>query len=135
MLYPKLTKYKKMHKGNLRGKNALNINMPIGNIGLISLESCWLYSKQIEAALKVINRHIKKYGKCILKVFPDQSRTARPSESRMGSGKGEIKHWVAKIKKNTLIFELINVPLSIADAAFKECSYKMPVKTQIKLNR
>jgi large subunit ribosomal protein L16 len=131
-MQPKKTKYNKMHLKSLYGSAFKNCTLKIGNYGLQSLDKFWLCSKQIEAALKVLNRDIKKYGSCILRIFPDQTRTVRPSESRMGSGKGSVKFWSAKVLPNTILFELLgNIPEDLAYKSLKHASKKLPIKTKI----
>jgi large subunit ribosomal protein L16 len=132
IMQPKKTKYNKMHLKSLSGFSLNNTTLTKGMYGLQALERIWLSSKQIEAALKVINRDIKKYGICILRIFPDQTRTVRPSESRMGSGKGTVQFWSAKVLPNTIIFELLgNIPEDIVYNTLKHASKKLPIKTKI----
>lgn len=129
---PKEVKYAKMHRGSLRGQARKNCNLVYGNIGLQSIKPFWLSSNQIEASLKTINKAIKRYGKCILRVFPNCSRTIRPTESRMGSGKGDVSYWVAKVKKNTIVFELTReVPDAVGKLAFKLALSKLPACLRI----
>jgi len=131
MLNPKKTKYRKMHRGRLKGKALSNNKLHFGNYGLQALEPVWLTSKQIEASRRTISRYTKKNGKLWINVFPDKSVTARAEESRMGSGKGSVDHWVAVIKPNTILFELSTPLKEIAIKALKIASYKLPIKTRI----
>ncbi len=135
MLSPKRTKYRKMHRGRLKGTASRNNKLNYGSYGLQSLESVWLTSRQIEAARLVITRYIKKTGKLWIKVFPDKSVTARAKESRMGSGKGAVEFWVAIIKPGNILFEISNISNEIANKALKIASYKLPIKTKILISK
>ena len=132
MLSPKRTKYRKMHRGRLRGKACRNNRLVHGAYGIQALEPVWLTSRQIEAARRTITRATKRSGKLWIKVFPDKSVTARAEESRMGSGKGAVDYWVVVIKPGNIIFELSGtVPLAIAKRALKIACYKLPIKTRV----
>lgn len=131
MLQPKNTKFRKMHRGRLSGKPTTNKTLAFGDIGLQALESSWITGAQIEAARKVISRYTKRTGKVWIKIFPDKSVTERPVDSRMGSGKGNVKEWVAIIKTGQLIFELIGVDKEISKKALLQAGYKLPIKTKI----
>lgn len=131
MLQPKNTKFRKMHRGRLSGKPTTNKKLVFGDIGLQALESSWITGAQIEAARKVISRYTKRTGKVWIKIFPDKSVTERPVDSRMGSGKGNVKEWVAIIKSGQLIFELLGVDKEISKKALTQASYKLPIKTKI----
>ncbi len=131
MLNPKRTKYKKMQRGRLKGKASRNNHLNFGEFGIQALESIWLTSNQIEATRKTISRYTKKTGKLWIKVFPDKNFTARAEESRMGSGKGAVSYWAAKVKRGNILFEISGVSLEIALEALKIASYKLPIKTKI----
>lgn len=131
MLSPKQTKYKKMHRGRLKGKACRNIKLNQGSFGLQALEPVWLTSRQIEAIRKTISRYTKRSGKLIIKVYPDKSVTARAEESRMGSGKGGVKYWVVSIQPGTILFEVKDVSKEIAIEALKIASYKLPIRSKI----
>jgi len=131
MLQPRKTKYLKVHRAQSKGKASKNNKIIFGSFGLKSLESCWITSKQIEASRRILSRSTKKIGKFWIKIFPDLSITKKPISSRMGSGKGSVKFWVAAVKKNHLLFELDSVTKKKAVDLFKSISYKLPVKTQI----
>ncbi len=133
MLNPKKTKYKKMQRGRLKGKASRNNFLHYGDFAIQALEPAWLTSRQIEAARKTISKYTKKTGKLWIKVFPDKPVTARPKESRMGSGKGSVDYWAAVIKPGNLIFELSGVSKELALEALRVARYKMPVKTKILL--
>jgi large subunit ribosomal protein L16 len=131
MLSPKKTKYRKMHRGRLKGKATRNNKLNYGNFGLQALEPVWLTSRQIEAVRRTISKYTKRTGKIWIKIFPDKSVTARAAESRMGSGKGAVDYWVAVIRPGTILFELYGVSKDVALEAFRVAAYKLPIKTRI----
>jgi large subunit ribosomal protein L16 len=131
MLSPKKTKFRKMHRGRLTGKACRNNKLTYGDYGLQSLEPTWLSGKQIEAVRRTISRYTKRSGQLWIKVFPDKSVTARAEESRMGSGKGAVDHWVVVIQPGTVLFEIAGVTKEVALDALKNASYKLPMKTKI----
>ena len=131
MLSPKRTKFRKMHRGRMKGKACRNNKLTYGNFGIQALEPVWLTSRQIEAVRRTISRYTKKTGKLWIKVFPDKSVTARAEESRMGSGKGSVEYWVVVIKPGNILFEVTGVSQEIATEALKIASYKLPMKTRI----
>ncbi len=131
MLSPKKTKYRKMQRGRLKGKACRNNNLNYGGFGLQALEPVWLSSRQIEATRRTISRYTKRAGKLWIKIFPDKSVTARAEESRMGSGKGAVDHWVAVVKPGNILFEVAGVSKDLALKALKIASYKLPIKTKI----
>jgi large subunit ribosomal protein L16 len=130
IMSPKKTKYRKFHRGHLRGKATRGNIITFGDYGLQSLKPCWITSKQIEATRRAISRYTKRDGKLWVKIFPDKSVTARAAESRMGSGKGAVDHWVAIVKPGTVLFELSGVTTETAKKALKLASYKLPIKTK-----
>ena len=130
MLSPKRTKFRKQHRGRMRGKAYRNNKISFGEYALQSQECGWITSRQIEATRRTITRSIKRGGKLWITVFPDKPITARAAESRMGSGKGAVDYWVAVIKPGTILFELAGVPVSAARTAMRLASYKLPVKTK-----
>lgn len=131
MLSPKRVKFRKMHRGRLKGKASRNNKLHHGEYGIQALEPVWLTSRQIEAVRRTISRYTKRAGKIWIKVFPDKSVTARAEESRMGSGKGAVDYWVVVIKPGTVLFELAGIPKDIAIQALKIATYKLPIKTRI----
>jgi large subunit ribosomal protein L16 len=131
MLSPKRTKFRKHHRGRLKGKACRNNTLTYGEYGIQALEPVWLTSRQIEAVRRTISRYTKRTGKLWIKVFPDKSVTARAEESRMGSGKGAVEYWVVVIRPGTVIFEVAGVPKDVAMEALKIACYKMPIKTKI----
>ena len=130
IMSPKRTKYRKFHRGHLRGKATRGNTITFGEYGLQALEPCWITSRQIEATRRAISRYTKRDGKLWIKIFPDKSVTARAAESRMGSGKGAVEYWVAVVKPGTILFELGGVAVEKAKAALKLAAYKLPIKTK-----
>ncbi len=129
-LQPNRVKYKKIKKGKLvkfSYKNRLNF----GTIGLKALESGFISARQLESARQAIVRKIKKKGKLWIKIFPSLPITKKPAEVRMGKGKGNVSHWVAKIRGGSVLFEVCGINRKNAIKAFKTGSAKLPVKTQI----
>lgn len=130
MLSPKRTKFRKQHRGRLKGKVFNGNNINFGDYAIQALEPTWLTSRQIEATRRTITRYTKRGGKLWITIFPDKPITARAAESRMGSGKGAVDYWVAVIKPGTILFELSGVPLKLAKDAMQIASYKLPIKTK-----
>ena len=128
MLSPKRTKFRKHHRGRMRGKAYRNNTISFGDYALQSQECGWITSRQIEATRRTITRSIKRGGKLWITIFPDKPVTARAAESRMGSGKGAVDYWVAVIKPGTILFELAGVPLEAAETAMRLAAYKFRVK-------
>jgi len=131
MLSPKRTKYRKHHRGNMRGKALRGNKLSFGTIGLQATEPGWITSRQIEAARRVITRTARRGGKLWIRVFPDKPVTFRAAETRMGSGKGNVEYWVAVVKPGKVLYEITGVAELVARSAMKTASYKMPVKTRI----
>lgn len=131
MLIPKKTKFLKMHRGRLKGLAKKNNKIFYGEYAIQALEPTWLTSNQLEAIRKTISRYTKRTGKLWIKIFPDKSVTARPNESRMGSGKGSVNFWVAIVKPNHILLELGHISKILAYKALKMVSYKLPIKTRI----
>jgi|TARA_B100001142_G_C14293331_1_gene639835 large subunit ribosomal protein L16 len=130
-MIPKRTKYRKFHRGRMRGVATRGNKITFGDYGLQALEPVWITSRQIEATRRTITRYTKRGAKLWIKIFPDKSVTARAAESRMGSGKGSVDYWVATVKPGTILFELAGVSEEVAKAALKLASYKLPIKTKI----
>jgi len=130
MLSPKRTKYRKFHRGRMRGKASRGNQISFGDYALQALEPTWITSRQIEAARRTITRYTKRGASLWIRIFPDKSVTARAAESRMGSGKGAVDYWVAVIKPGTILFEIASVPEEIARSAFNLAAYKLPIKTK-----
>jgi large subunit ribosomal protein L16 len=130
MLLPKRTKYRKQHRGRMKGRAGRGNTLSFGEFGLQALEPCWMTSRQIEAARRAIVRHVKRGGKLWIRVFPDKPVTSKPAETRMGGGKGAVDHWVAVVKPGRMIFEIAGVPEEAAREAMRLASHKLPIKTR-----
>ena len=130
MLSPKRTKYRKYHRGRLRGTKIRGNEICFGNFGLQALEPTWITSRQIEAARRTITRYTKRGASLWIRIFPDKTVTARAAESRMGSGKGAVDYWGAVIKPGTIIVEVGSVPEEVARGALNLAAYKLPIKTK-----
>jgi large subunit ribosomal protein L16 len=130
MLTPKRTKYRKFHRGRMKGKASRGNSIIFGDYGLQALEPAWITSRQIEATRRTITRNSKRGGKLWIKIFPDKSVTFRAAESRMGSGKGSVDHWVSVVKPGTVLFELSGVSEDVARTSLKLAAYKLPIKTK-----
>jgi len=130
-MIPKRTKYRKFHRGRMRGIATRGNTVAFGDYGLQALEPVWITSRQIEATRRTITRYTKRGAKLWIKIFPDKSVTARAAESRMGAGKGSVDYWVAVVKPGTVLFELSGVSDEVAKAALKLAAYKLPIKTKI----
>ena len=130
MLMPKRTKYRKQHRGRMKGRAGRGNSLSFGEYGLQALEPCWMTSRQIEAARRAITRHVKRGGKLWIRVFPDKPVTARAAETRMGKGKGSVEYWVAVVKPGRMIFELAGVPEEDAREAMRLASHKLPIRTR-----
>lgn len=130
-LQPKKFKYKNLKKGKLTKFEFKSNKLTFGEIGLKSERSGFINSRQIESARRAITRKIKRKGKVWIKIFPDFPVTSKPTESRMGKGKGNLSHWAAKIKGGTVLFEICGVPKKTAIEALKSGGHKLPIKTII----
>ena len=131
MLLPKKTKFRKVHRGRRAGLSKGQTQVQFGDFGLKSLEAAWITNRQIEAARIAMTRKIKRGGKVWINVFPDKSVTAKPAETRMGSGKGSPEHWVAVVKPGRVMFELAGVPEPLAREALELAGTKLSVKTKV----
>ena len=129
MLQPKRVKYRKVHRGHLRGKSTSGNTVAFGEFGLKANESAWLSARQIEAARRVLVRYSRRGGKLWIRVFPDKVVTKKPAETRMGGGKGAPDHWVAVVKRGRVIFELGGLSESLAKEAMHLAAYKLPIAT------
>jgi large subunit ribosomal protein L16 len=130
MLMPKRTKYRKQFRGRMRGTAARGNQVQFGDYGLQSLSASWITSRQIEAARRAIVRYVKRGGKVIIRIFPDKPVTQKAAETRMGSGKGAVDHWVAVVRPGTMLFEMTGVTEDQAREAFRLAGHKLPVATQ-----
>ena len=131
MLLPKKTKFRKVQRGRRQGVSKGQTQVQFGDYGLKSLEAAWVTNRQIEAARIAMTRKIKRGGKVWINVFPDKSVTAKPAETRMGSGKGSPEHWVAVVKPGRVMFELAGVPEPLAREALELAGTKLSVKTKV----
>ncbi len=130
MLMPKRVKHRKVHRGNMRGKATRGNFVAFGDYGLQALEPGWVDSRQIEAARRAITRYVRRGGQIWIRIFPDKSVTAKPAETRMGSGKGAPDHWVAVVKPDRIMFEIGGVREEVAIEALRLAGHKLPVKTR-----
>ena len=131
LLQPKKSKYKKSHKGRLKKFDYKSNRLKFGTIGLKAAESGTISSKQLESARQAITRKIKRQGKLWLRIFPNLPITKKPTEVRMGKGKGAVDYWAAKVRGGTILFEMCGVTSFAAAAAFRTGSAKLPIKTLI----
>ena len=131
MLMPERTKYRKQHRGRMRGKAYRGSSLSFGDYGIKALEPCWLTSRQIEAARIIVTQATQKTGKFWIRVFPDKSVTKKPAETRMGSGKGDVDHWVAVIKPGRILYEFIGVTEEEAKRVANLVSAKLPIKIKL----
>lgn len=130
LLAPSRTKYRRQHRGRMKGEAHRGATIAFGEYGLQALEACWMEARQIEAARIALTRFMKRGGKVWIRVFPDKPITAKPAETRMGSGKGAVDHWVAVIKPGRIIFEIAGVSEEVAKEAVRLASHKLPVRTR-----
>ena len=131
MLLPKRVKYRRVHRGRLTGKATRGTVVNYGDFGLQALEPAWITSNQIEAARIAMMRHIRRGGKVWIRVFPDHPITAKPLETRQGSGKGAPVGWCAPVKPGRILYEIKGVSLELAKEALTRAAHKLPVKTVI----
>ena len=133
MLQPKRVKYRKTHKGHLRGKAQTGNIVIFGDFALQALESAWVTSQQIEAARRAITHYIRRGGKVWIRIFPDKPVTKKPAETRMGGGKGPPDHWVVVVKPGRILFEMGVVNEEADRGAMRLASYKLPIGTRFVL--
>lgn len=131
MLQPKRVKYRKQHRGRMRGAATRNNEVTFGEYGLQSLDPGWVTARQIEAARIAMTRYIRRGGKVWIKIFPHKPVTKKPAEVRMGGGKGSPEFWVAVVKPGTVMFELAGVPEATAREALRLAAHKLPVRTKV----
>ncbi|MEO6121935.1 MAG: 50S ribosomal protein L16 [Acidimicrobiales bacterium] len=127
MLMPRKVKHRKQHRGRLTGSAKGGSAVAFGDFGIQAMEPGWITARQIEAARIAMTRHVKRGGKVWIRVFPDKPVTAKPAETRMGSGKGNPEHWVAVVKPGRIMFELGGVPEDLARAAMERAIQKLPI--------
>jgi large subunit ribosomal protein L16 len=130
MLSPKRVKYRKKHKGRMRGASHRGSRVSFGEYGLQASEPAWISNRQIEAARVAMTRHIKRGGRVWIRIFPDKPVTSKPAETRMGKGKGNPEGWVAVVKPGRVLFEMEGVTRQIAEHAMALAAAKLPIKTR-----
>ena len=130
MLMPKRVKYRRQHRGRMKGNANRGNQLAYGEFGLQALEASWMTANQIEAARRAMTRYIKRGGNIWIKVFPDKPVSKKPAEVRMGSGKGAPEYWVAVIKPGRVLFEMSGVSEEVAREAMRLAAQKLPVKTK-----
>ena len=128
MLLPKRVKYRRVHRGRLKGKAYRGNKVTYGDYGLQALEPAWITSNQIESARIAMTRYIKRGGQVWIKIFPDKPITEKPAETRMGSGKGSPEYWVAVVKPGRVLFEIKGVAEETAREAMRLAMHKLPIK-------
>jgi len=130
MLMPSKVKYRKQQRGRMRGKAYRGGTLSFGEYGLQAMEPCWLTARQIEAGRITITRHMKRRGKLWIRAFPWKAVTKKPTEVRMGKGKGDPEFWVDVIRPGKMLFELEGVPEDVAREAMRLAGHKLPIKTR-----
>lgn len=128
MLLPKRVKYRRVHRGRMKGKATRGNTVTYGEFGLVATEPSWITSNQIEAARVAMTRYIKRGGQVWIKIFPDKPITEKPAETRMGSGKGSPEYWVAVVKPGRVMFEMDGITEEVAREAMRLASHKLPIK-------
>ena len=131
MLMPKRVKHRKQFRGSMAGKAMRGNKITNGSYGIVALEPCWIRSNQIEAARIAMTRYIKRGGRIWIKIFPDKPVTAKPAETRMGSGKGTLEYWVAVVKPGRVLFEISDVSDEVAKEALRLATHKLPCKCKV----
>ncbi|MBM4235417.1 MAG: 50S ribosomal protein L16 [Firmicutes bacterium] len=130
MLMPKRVKFRRQHRGRMKGKAKGGTVVQFGEFGMMALEPSWISSQQIEAARIAMTRFIKRGGKVWIRIFPDKPVTEKPAETRMGKGKGSPEYWVAVVKPGRIMFELAGVDEGTAKEALRLAANKLPIKTK-----
>ena len=129
MLQPKRVKYRKVHRGRMKGGAHSGDTIAFGDFGIRAEQCTWLTARQIEATRRVLVRHLHRGGKLWIRIFPDKAVTKKPAETRMGSGKGAPDHWVAVVRRGRILFELAGVSEEMAAEAARLASHKLPIAT------
>ena len=135
MLQPKRTKFRKAHKGRMKGNAKRGYELAFGSFGIKSLEESWITSRQIEAARIAVTRFMKREGQVWIRIFPDKPITKKPAEVRMGKGKGAPEYWVACVKPGRILFETEGVSFETAQEALRLAAQKLPVLTKFVVRR
>ena len=131
MLMPKRVKHRKQFRGSMAGKAMRGNKITYGEYGIVATEPGWIKSNQIEAARVTMTRSVRRGGRVWIKIFPDKPVTAKPAETRMGSGKGTLEYWVAVVKPGRVLFEIAGVPEETAREALRLATHKLPVKRRV----
>jgi large subunit ribosomal protein L16 len=131
MLSPKRTKYRKQHKGRIHGLAKGGSDLNFGSHGLKAIEPERITARQIEAARRAMTRHMKRQGRVWIRIFPDVPVTKKPTEVRMGKGKGSVEYWAAKVKPGRIMFEIDGVTDAVAQEALRLAAMKLPIKTRV----
>ena len=131
MLSPKRTKFRKAHKGRVKGVAKGGYSLDFGAFGMKAMEPGRITARQIEAARRAITRHMKRVGKVWIRIFPDVPVSRKPAEVRMGSGKGTPEYWVCRVKPGRIMFEIDGVQRNLAEEAFTLAAAKLPIKTRL----
>nr|YP_010154182.1 ribosomal protein L16 [Corydalis hsiaowutaishanensis]QQW52015.1 ribosomal protein L16 [Corydalis hsiaowutaishanensis] len=130
MLSPKRTRFRKQHRGRMRGVSSRGNRICFGRYALQALEPAWITSRQIEAGRRAMTRYARRGGKVWVRIFPDKPVTIRPTETRMGSGKGSPEYWVSVVKPGRILYEMVGVSEKVAREAISIAASKMPIRTQ-----
>ncbi len=130
MLIPKRTKYRKQFRGRMKGRDRRGNTVTYGQYGLVAMEPAWITNRQIDAARIAMTRYTKRGGKVWIKIFPDKPITAKPAETRMGSGKGSVEYWVSVVRPGRVMFEMAGIPEATAKEAMRLAGNKLPIKTK-----
>jgi large subunit ribosomal protein L16 len=131
MLVPKRAKYRKQHRGSMKGNAHSGTKISFGEIGLKSMDSGWVTSRQIEAARRSMTHFTQKGGRVWIRIFPDKPITKKPAETRMGSGKGDVYEYVSVIKSGRILFEMAGISKAEATEALRRAAHKLALKTRI----
>ncbi len=131
MLQPKRVKYRKTHRGRMRGASHTGNQVLFGDFALKAMEPAWITARQIEAGRRAITRHVRRGGNIWIRVFPDKPITKKPAETRQGSGKGPVDQWVVVVKPGRILYEIAGVPEDTAKEALRLASHKMPIDVRI----
>nr|YP_008963433.1 ribosomal protein L16 [Sedum sarmentosum]AFQ99100.1 ribosomal protein L16 [Sedum sarmentosum] len=134
MLSPKRTRFRKQHRGRMKGISSRGNRICFGRYALQALEPTWITSRQIEAGRRAMTRNVRRGGKIWVRIFPDKPVTVRPAETRMGSGKGSPEYWVAVVKPGRILYEIGGVAENVARKAIQLAASKMPIQTQFILS-
>jgi large subunit ribosomal protein L16 len=135
MLMPKRVKFRKQFRGRMKGRAHRGTEVSFGEYGLQALEPCWMTSRQIEAARRVIVRQVRRHGRYWIRIFPDKPVTKKPAETRMGKGKGAVEYWVAVVKPGRMLFEITGLDEEASHVVLMQASRKLPIKCQVVARR